>query len=147
MRRWSRTWPDFRPLFPVPASQSPLVIPPASPFVSIAPNAGRLPRIFQWSAGFQREILRDLVVDAAYVGNRGAWWVSPLLAGFPNYNALTPEGLKSQYGLDVTNRTDVVVLGIIIYALLGKLADVLTRGLERRALAWHPAYQNARAVV
>ena len=44
-------------------------------------------------------------------------------------------------------QTDVVVLGIIIYALLGKLADVLTRGLERRALAWHPAYQNARAVV
>jgi len=42
-------------------------------------------------------------------------------------------------------QTDVVVLGIIIYALLGKLADVLTRGLERRALAWHPAYQSARA--
>jgi sulfonate transport system permease protein len=40
-------------------------------------------------------------------------------------------------------QTDVVVLGIIIYALLGKLADVLTRGLERRALAWHPAYQSA----
>jgi sulfonate transport system permease protein len=38
-------------------------------------------------------------------------------------------------------QTDVVVLGIIMYALLGKLADVLTRGLERRALAWHPAYQ------
>ena len=38
-------------------------------------------------------------------------------------------------------QTDVVVLGIIIYALLGKLADVLTRGLERHALDWHPAYQ------
>jgi sulfonate transport system permease protein len=38
-------------------------------------------------------------------------------------------------------QTDVVVLGIIIYALLGKLADVLTRALERRTLAWHPAYQ------
>jgi sulfonate transport system permease protein len=43
-------------------------------------------------------------------------------------------------------QTDVVVLGIIIYALLGKLADVLTRALERRALAWHPAYQVSRAV-
>ena len=42
-------------------------------------------------------------------------------------------------------QTDVVVLGIIIYALLGKLADVLTRALERRALAWHPAYQSAAA--
>jgi sulfonate transport system permease protein len=40
-------------------------------------------------------------------------------------------------------QTDVVLLGIIIYALLGKFADVLTRALERRALAWHPAYQTA----
>lgn len=38
-------------------------------------------------------------------------------------------------------QTDVVVLGILIYALLGKLADVLTRALERRLLSWHPAYQ------
>ena len=38
-------------------------------------------------------------------------------------------------------QTDVVVLGIILYALLGKLADALTRLVERRALAWHPAYQ------
>jgi sulfonate transport system permease protein len=38
-------------------------------------------------------------------------------------------------------QTDVVVLGIIIYALLGKLADSLTRAVEVRALAWHPAYQ------
>lgn len=42
-------------------------------------------------------------------------------------------------------QTDIVVLGIIIYALLGKLADVLTRQLERHALAWHPAYQIASA--
>ncbi len=40
-------------------------------------------------------------------------------------------------------QTDVVLLGIIVYALLGKLADVLTRALERRALSWHPAYQAA----
>jgi sulfonate transport system permease protein len=42
-------------------------------------------------------------------------------------------------------QTDVVLLGIIVYALLGKLADVLTRALERRALSWHPAYQSAGA--
>lgn len=42
-------------------------------------------------------------------------------------------------------QTDVVLLGIIIYALLGKLADVLTRALERRALAWHPSYQVKEA--
>jgi sulfonate transport system permease protein len=37
---------------------------------------------------------------------------------------------------------DTVVLAIVIYALLGKLADVITRFLERRTLAWHPAFQS-----
>lgn len=35
---------------------------------------------------------------------------------------------------------DVVVLSILLYALLGKLADMITRALETRALAWNPAY-------
>ncbi len=39
-------------------------------------------------------------------------------------------------------QTDVVVLGVLAYALLGKLADSFTRAIERRALAWHPAYQH-----
>lgn len=38
-------------------------------------------------------------------------------------------------------QTDVVVLAIVIYALLGKLADVLVRFAERRLLSWHPAYR------
>ncbi|WP_081174801.1 ABC transporter permease subunit [Rhizobium rhizosphaerae] len=38
---------------------------------------------------------------------------------------------------------DVVVLSILIYALLGKLADSLARLLERRFLQWHPAFQTA----
>jgi sulfonate transport system permease protein len=37
---------------------------------------------------------------------------------------------------------DVVVLSILIYALLGKLADALARFAEQRTLAWHPAFQN-----
>jgi sulfonate transport system permease protein len=37
---------------------------------------------------------------------------------------------------------DVVVLSILIYALLGKLADVFTRALERACLRWHPAFQK-----
>jgi sulfonate transport system permease protein len=37
---------------------------------------------------------------------------------------------------------DVVVLSIVIYALLGKLADSTARLLERICLAWHPAFQN-----
>jgi sulfonate transport system permease protein len=37
---------------------------------------------------------------------------------------------------------DVVVLSILIYALLGKLADSASRLLERLTLAWHPAFQK-----
>ena len=36
---------------------------------------------------------------------------------------------------------DVVVLSIVIYALLGKLADSTARLLERTCLSWHPAFQ------
>ena len=36
---------------------------------------------------------------------------------------------------------DVVVLSILIYALLGKLADSAARLLERAFLTWHPAFQ------
>jgi sulfonate transport system permease protein len=38
--------------------------------------------------------------------------------------------------------TDVVVLALVIYAVLGKLADVVARALERRALTWNPVYQK-----
>ena len=35
--------------------------------------------------------------------------------------------------------TDVVVLSILIYALLGKLADTVVRALERAFLPWRPS--------
>lgn len=38
-------------------------------------------------------------------------------------------------------QTDVVVVAIVLYALLGKLADVGAQLLERVWLRWHPAYQ------
>jgi sulfonate transport system permease protein len=38
-------------------------------------------------------------------------------------------------------QTDVVLVGILLYALLGKLADTGARGIERLALRWHPGYQ------
>ncbi|MEC5215453.1 sulfonate transport system permease protein [Actimicrobium sp. GrIS 1.19] len=38
-------------------------------------------------------------------------------------------------------QTDIVLVGILLYALLGKLADGLSRALERFWLRWHPAYQ------
>jgi sulfonate transport system permease protein len=37
---------------------------------------------------------------------------------------------------------DIVVLSILIYALLGKLADSTAGLLERLCLSWHPAFQK-----
>jgi len=42
-------------------------------------------------------------------------------------------------------QTDVVLVGILLYALLGKLADVVARSLERWWLRWHPGYQAVAA--
>jgi len=38
-------------------------------------------------------------------------------------------------------QTDVVLVGILLYAILGKLADVFAKALERYWLRWHPGYQ------
>ena len=39
-------------------------------------------------------------------------------------------------------QTDIVLVGILLYALLGKLADLFARGLEHYWLRWHPGYQH-----
>lgn len=39
-------------------------------------------------------------------------------------------------------QTDVVLLAILLYAALGKGADLAAKGLERWWLRWHPAYQK-----
>jgi hypothetical protein len=92
-------WPDFRPNYPSEAA--PGVRPPQSPFIDIDRNAGRPARIMQWSIGLQQELTANLVVEAAYVANRGVWWTAPLLADM-NYNGLTPQGLLRDYGIDVS---------------------------------------------
>jgi len=40
-------------------------------------------------------------------------------------------------------QTDVVVLSILLYAVLGKLADTTAKVLEAKCLEWHPNYQVA----
>jgi sulfonate transport system permease protein len=40
-------------------------------------------------------------------------------------------------------QTNIVVLGILIYALLGKLADLIAYRLEKRCLRWHPNFQES----
>ena len=78
---------------------------PASPTVLgnpnfyIDPNAGRPARILQWSMGLQREVVRDLVVEANYVGNRGAWENATSLEG--GLNDPNP-AVFAKYGIDPT---------------------------------------------
>ncbi len=45
---------------------------------AFTPESGRLPRIYNWNFTIQREITKDLTVEAAYVGNRG----TRLIAGY-----------------------------------------------------------------
>ncbi|AWB07115.1 ABC transporter permease (plasmid) [Azospirillum humicireducens] len=37
-------------------------------------------------------------------------------------------------------RTDVIIVALIVYAVLGLLADLIVRVIERRALVWRPAF-------
>jgi len=39
-------------------------------------------------------------------------------------------------------QTDIVLVGILLYAALGKIADSFARFLEHSWLRWHPGYQN-----
>ena len=39
-------------------------------------------------------------------------------------------------------QTDIVLVGILLYALLGKLADVFAQLLEKYLLRWHAGYQK-----
>jgi hypothetical protein len=97
------------PLFTTPCK------PIDSPFITIDKGTGRLPRIFQWSVGLQREIIPNLLIEAAYVGNRGAWFTAPDLDAEAE-NGLTPAGLLANRaygnttGLNVNNPAQLALL-------------------------------------
>ncbi|WP_332878863.1 aliphatic sulfonate ABC transporter permease SsuC [Massilia sp. S19_KUP03_FR1] len=90
-------------------------------------------------------LYRDVILPAALpsilVGVRfalGLVWVLLIVA----------ETISAQSGIGYMTmnareflRTDIVLVGILLYALLGKGADVLARALERRCLRWNPAYR------
>jgi hypothetical protein len=69
-------------------------------------NAGRPARQMQWSVGLQRQISRDLAIEASYVANRGVWWNAP---GLIDVNGLTSDTLKA-VGLDITSTADQNIL-------------------------------------
>lgn len=72
------------------------------PTFNLDPNGGRPGRINQWTIGIQREIMQNLVVEAAYVGNRGVWLEGDSLV---SYNAIPP-GRYQALGLNVANAAD-----------------------------------------
>ncbi len=103
-------WPNFNPSnYPV----VPVAGTPGTPDPTgwIDRNAGYPSKSYQWSAGVQREIVRNLVVNAAYVGNRGVWLPS---TGAVNYNANTPQALLANYGLDITQASARNILAATI---------------------------------
>lgn len=92
--------------------------------------------------GLFREIVLPGALPSILVGLRyalGITWLTLIVA--ETVSASSGIGYMTMNAREFL-QTDVVVLGIIIYAALGKLADSSTRLLERRWLAWHPAFQR-----
>jgi len=100
-------WPYFNPgQFPnIPGQVASANIPTV-----IDPNAGRPPRQLQWSVGVQREVMQNLLVEASFVGNRGAYWPANSLV---NYNAITPQILAA-HGLSANNAADLTLLNSVL---------------------------------
>lgn len=102
---------------------------------------GRTYGLSRWQ--LYREVILPGALPSILVGLRfslGLMWVILIVA----------ETISAQSGIGYLTmnareflQTDVVLVGILLYALLGKLADVLARGLEQWWLRWHPGYQKA----
>lgn len=99
---------------------------------------GRTYGLSRW--GLYREVILPGAVSSILVGLRfslGLMWVILIVA----------ETISAQAGIGYLTmnareflQTDVVLVGVLLYALLGKLADLLARALERWWLRWHPGY-------
>ena len=94
------TFPNFDP------GQLPLPGTIGNPTNFIDRNAGRPARIMQWSIGLQREIMRNLVAEAEYIGNRGVWWQANTMTAV---NALTEPQVNAR-GLSFNNADDLKLL-------------------------------------
>jgi sulfonate transport system permease protein len=102
---------------------------------------GRTYGLSRW--GLYTQIILPGALSSILVGLRfslGLMWVILIVA----------ETISAQAGIGYLTmnareflQTDIVLVGILLYAALGKLADWFARGLERYWLRWHPGYQNA----
>jgi sulfonate transport system permease protein len=91
-----------------------------------------------------REIILPGALPSILVGVRfslGLMWVILIVA--ETISARSGIGYMTMNAREFM-QTDVMVVGILLYAILGKLADLLAKGLERYWLRWNPAYRTAR---
>ncbi|QOL15031.1 aliphatic sulfonate ABC transporter permease SsuC [Dickeya dianthicola] len=94
-------------------------------------------------SGFRlfREVLLPGALPSIMVGVRfslGLMWLTLIVA--ETISASSGIGYLAMNAREFL-QTDVVVVAIILYALLGKLADVIALTLERIWLRWHPSWQ------
>lgn len=107
---------------------------------SVEPRLAEMGRVFGLDrAGLLRHVVLPGALPSALVGLRyslGVAWLSLVVAEQVNANAGI--GYLINDARDFL-RTDVILVGLALYALLGLGADALVRLLERRLLAWRPA--------
>jgi hypothetical protein len=77
-----------------------------APNSNIDPNGSRPTRVNQWNIAIQRELVRNLVVEGAYVGNRAIWVTANSMVSM---NLLSDARLAA-FGLDRTNAADQSLL-------------------------------------
>jgi hypothetical protein len=104
------TFPNFDP------GQQPLAGTIGNPTNMVDRNAGRPARIWQWSVGLQREVGRNLMVEASYVGNRGAYWAAQTLS--PWASDAIPAATMASEGLNLNNAADRALLASPINSAL-----------------------------
>jgi hypothetical protein len=81
------------------------------------PGLGRPPRVSQFNLALQREVTRGMTLEAAYVGNRGAWLQGSL---YP-LNAVTP-AILAAHGLSLSRPSDLTLLNSQIGSATAKNA-------------------------
>ena len=101
---------------------------------------GRVYGLGRW--GLFREVILPGALPSILVGVRfalGFMWLTLIVA--ETISASSGIGYMAMNAREFL-QTDVVVLAIVLYALLGKLADSGARYLERLWLKWNSAYQG-----
>ena len=110
----------------------------------VDPKLLELSKIIGLSRGaLIRHVILPGALPTALVGVRYSMGVSWLiLVAAEQVNATSGIGFLMNDARDFM-RMDILVVGLLIYAALGLIVDVLVRWLERRLLAWRPSFMNA----